>query len=249
MGYSTIAQLTARLGLSKAQINGFIRRGDLHVEQHGGHGRAVTIRPAEAEAFIRFIEATRAAAPDPDRLRGAYCQDVPGGRCVCRCHLVRAGKERRAVKESRGARRAPGAWLPAHDTALATLIATGTAPEQIAPALSAQFSVPRSVHAVRQRIRKLDLSTRDGWVSGEDLIRTLGVYRRRIAQYEAGGLLNRAEYGRWRRYREADVEQLIRAQAGRSIDPRRVKHPAWRSLAEVSAIANMRGGRGEGVTA
>lgn len=230
---STIKDLMARLGMSKAQIAGFIRRGDLHVEQHGGHGAAVTIRPAEAEAFIRFVDSVRAAAPDPDRKRGSYCQDMPDGRCICRCHRMRASKQRRG-------RPAKGAWLPPHDKALTALVKAGHAPERIAVLISERFSVLRTAHAVRQRIRKLELSTRDGWVSGEDLIRDLGIYRRRIAQYEAMGLLDRAEYGRWRRYSKASVERLIASQAGLTIDPRRIRDPRLRSLAEVSARVNAR---------
>lgn len=231
-GHYTIRDLMTRLDLSKDQVRGFIRRGDLHAERHGG--RSIFIPPAEAEAFIRFIESTREKTPDPERSRGAYCQSAANGRCVCRCHYVQTGREQR------GAKKPKDAWLTRHDEALSGLVEAGMPPDQIAEELSKRFRLPRTVHATRQRIRKLGLSTRDGWVSGEDLVRTLGTYRRRIEQFEASGLLQSADYGRWRRYSLASVEQLIRDQAGRTIDPRRVKNPAWRSLAEVSAVVNAR---------
>ncbi len=188
------------------------------------------VAPDEAEAFVQFVERARSGTPPPNRLRGAYCQDVPGGRCWCRCHA-----ERKAKHPSRW-----DAWLPSHDDALRSLIADGAAPERCAEILSERFPVFRSRHAVQLRIKHLGLSSRDGWVSGEDLIRLLGVYRRRIQQFEARGLLTPNAYGRWRRYRAAEVEALISSEAGATIDPRRVRDPRFRSLAETAAIANRR---------
>lgn len=235
--YCTIRDLTNRLGMSKDQLRGFIRRGDLHVERDGPAGRALRIPRPEAEAFVRFVESARASAPDPDRPRGMYCQDAPG-RCICRCHRVRAAKDRRRAFGGHG--RAWNSWLASHDDALRQLVAACTPPWEIAEALSARFSVPRTAHAVKLRIKQLGLSTRDGWVSGEDLIRGLGLYRRRVGQFEAQGLLTPAEYGRWRRYSLAEVAALVKAQAGLTIDPRRVRDPRFKAIAETAAVANRR---------
>ena len=223
--YVTISQLSTLTGMSKDQLRGFRKRGDLHVEHRG---RSVLVPRAEADAFVRFVQQATATRP-----RGSYCQDIPGNRCMCRCHLMRMGKLRQVVPVARS-------WQPRHDQILRDLVSAGTAPEQIAPILFERTAVARSVHAVRQRIRKLGISTRDGWVSGDDLIRTLGLYRRRVQQYETQGLLTPNSYGRWRRYAFAQIEALLQSEAGLTIDPRRVKDPHWRSLAETAAIVNRR---------
>lgn len=233
VGY-TVQQVMARLGVSKAVVMNAIKRGDLHAQRYGS-GRRLFVEPAEAEGFIQAVEAARASAPDPQRSRGSYCQSALGGRCFCACHANRRTKDRQRNKRT-GWR----AWLTVHDAAVRELAAAGNSPEQIAAAITARFSLERSAFAVRQRIRKLGISTRDGWVSGEDLIRTLGVYRRRVAQYEAQGLLRAAEYGSWRRYPLPMIEALIASQAGLTIDPRRVKDPRWRTLAETAAVVNRR---------
>lgn len=228
----TIKDLMARLNVSKDVIRAAIRRGDLHALRFGSR---LVIEPAEAEGFIRFVESQRAAAPDPDRPRGSYCASAPGGRCICRCHLISVGMQKLGPKAVR-----PDAWLPAHDTAIKRLIRKGRTPEQVATELTASFHIPRTAEAVKRRLCKLGISAREGWVSGEDLVRTLGVYRRRIQQWEANGILEGASWGSWRRYPLASVEALIRSQAGHTIDPRRIKNPQWKSLAEVSALVNAR---------
>lgn len=232
MSQYTIKDLMARLGLSKDVVRAAIRRGDLHTLRVGSR---IVIDPAEAEAFILFIDSQREAAPDPNRPRGSYCASAPGGRCICRCHLISDGMRRIGPKAVR-----KDAWLPKHDTAIKALVESAMTPDQVAVALTDRFHIARTGESVRRRMVKLGLSSREGWVSGEDLVRTLGLYRRRLQQFEASGLLQGTSWGAWRRYPLAMVEELIRAQAGLTIDPRRIKNPAWKSLAEVSAVANRR---------
>ncbi len=120
------------------------------------------------------------------------------------------------------------------------MVGGGLSPEKVSEQLTARGPVPRTVASVRIRINKLGRSTRDGWMSGEELIRQLGVYRARVSWFEAQGLLTRAQWGRWRRYAIVEVEALIASQAGLTIDPRRVKDARLRSLAETAAIVNRR---------
>jgi hypothetical protein len=229
-GFVAPRDLARQLGMSKGLLDGFVRRGDLHVTRCG---RWRLIPLAEAAAFTAWIARQM---PPPDRPRGAYCRDVPGGRCACRCHALR-----RSAGEDTSRERRWNAWLPEHDAYVRRLVGHGVSPEAIAERISARFKGrPRTPLAVRQRIRKLDLSMRAGWMSGEDLMRALGIYRRRIAQYEAQGLLTNAPWGRWRRYADRDIDALIRAEAGITIDPRRVRDPRLKALAETSASVNRR---------
>jgi hypothetical protein len=130
--------------------------------------------------------------------------------------------------------------MPSQDATLRELVASGLDPEQIAAELTKRGPVPRSKFAVRKRLNALGLSTRDGWMSGEDLIRSLGIYRARVTWFEQQGLLTPSTWGRWRRYRIAEVEALIESQAGLTIDPRRVRDPRFKALAETAAAVNRR---------
>lgn len=231
-GFVKLLTLAREVGLTKEHIRSFARRGDLHVVRLG---KSVLVPPDEAAAFRAFIDRIRVSQPDPNRLRGAYCQSAPGHRCVCGCHQTRAGKAKP------GANTRWDSWLRHHDALLTDLVEQGHPPDVIAPIISERFSVPRTGHAVGLRIRKLGLSRRDGWMSREDVERLLGIsHQKRMERYEAQGYLPTAAYGRWRRIRRADVERLVRDQAGVTIDPRRIIDPTLKALAETAAIVNRR---------
>jgi hypothetical protein len=72
-GFVAPRDLARQLGMSKGLLDGFVRRGDLHVTRCG---RWRLIPLAEAAAFTAWIARQM---PPPDRPRGAYCRDVPGG--------------------------------------------------------------------------------------------------------------------------------------------------------------------------
>lgn len=160
------------------------------------------------------------------------CRSQPGG-CGCHCHAIARGK-------AESTRLPRDAWLTLHDAVIKERVKAGVPPAEIATELSERFPVPRTAHAVRRRIVQLGISTRDGWWSRWEASKLLGLSKEALARIEEAGAITPQPFASWRRYREADIHRLIRAQAGLTIDPRRVKHPAWKSLAEVSARVNAR---------
>jgi hypothetical protein len=176
---------------------------------------------------------TKADGENPPPRRDAWpCRSQPGG-CGCHCHALVKGK-------ARSARRARDAWLPEHDALILEMVKRGEAPAAIAEALSVRFPIPRSEQGVRRRLVRLGISTRDGWWSRWETSRMLGVSKDTLARLEGDGLLEPQPFATWRRYRADDIERLVREQAGHRIDPRRVRDPRLRSLAEVSALVNAR---------
>lgn len=162
------------------------------------------------------------------------CPDVPEG-CHCRCHAIGLGKA--AQKTTRA-----DAWTKAHDNALKSWAHDGHRVDALAELLTERFGIPRTALAVRRRLRQIDVSIRDGWWSMTDLIPLLGLSKTSLLNAERQGGLPSVEHGRWRRYSVADVERFITQAAGVTIDPRRVRDPRLRALAEVSATANARVG-------
>lgn len=231
-GFARLVDVARRAGITYEHAKQLANRGDLYDVRIG---RWRMVPTDEADAFVAFIERLRVSSPDPDRKRGRYCYGSPGKRCLCPCHASAAGKTKA------GAKRRLDAWTRQQDEMLRALLADGGSPSSIAEALASRFpDVPRTPLAVRERIHRLGLSRRDGWLSGEEVIEMLGVYRRRVQDYEARGLLTAAPWGRWRRYRLAEVEALVRQEAGLTIDPRRVLDPKLKSVAEVAAVVNRR---------
>lgn len=132
------------------------------------------------------------------------------------------------------------AWTTRHDDVLTKLVNDDHHPADIAAMLSERFHVPRTDLAVRRRIKHLGLSRREGWYSRTDLIAMLGLHQRKLEALEQAGAIEPTRYGAWRRYPTATVEQLVREHAGSLIDPRRVRDPKLKALAETSAIVNRR---------
>ncbi len=162
------------------------------------------------------------------------CPDVPTG-CACRCHAIGL------ARSSQGATH-PNAWTKAHDALLLELCLDGVTVTAIADRLTERFGISRTPLGVRQRLKKLGASRRDGWWTLNELVEVLGTSRRTLVTAEQAGLLPGAEYGRWRRYRAPDVEAFVKQAAGRIVNPARVRDPRLRSLAEVSARVNARAG-------
>lgn len=165
--------------------------------------------------------------------RGYPCRDIPDGLCYCRCHAVSLAPKKRR-------RHRPNAYLPSHDALVRAMVEQGDHPAVIAATLSERFGIARTEGSVRQRMRLLGLSSRVGWWSRDDVIRLLGIPWQRLVALEQAGRIDGVEYGRWRRYRLHDLEELVRSEAGRGIDPRRVRDRRLRALAETAALANRR---------
>lgn len=228
-GFVKPMALARQAGMSKDQLYGFIRRGHVAAVRVG---RTLMVPRSEADAFLARVAAQPAT---PIAFRGYYCRDNPGGRCFCRCHATRRTNDQRNKPQKRW-----DIWKPQHDEAITALVLEGHHPEVVARIISERFAIPRSQDSVRRRLSQLGVSIRDGWYSRDDLAKMIGVHHRKIAQWEQDGLLPVAEYGRWRRIAKADVDAVVAAQAGLAIDPRRIRDPRLRSIAETSAIANRR---------
>lgn len=164
------------------------------------------------------------------------CRSAPGG-CACHCHALSRGR-------ATGKEPNRNAWKKAHDALLRERLAEGDSPSEIARLLTERFKVERTAAAVRLRMTRTGLTSRDGWVSRFEAGVLLGVGRKQMATWDAGGLLPSHPFGSWRRLRRSDLEAFVKAHAGLLFDARRVKDARLRSLAEVAAVANRRRAQG-----
>ena len=169
------------------------------------------------------------------------CVDGPDP-CPCRVHARIKARQRTRQRERRaGAPRDQyNRWTPEHDGLLRRLLSFGQTPEHIAEMLTRTYAVPRTPTAVKVRAVRLGRSLRDGWYSATETYRMLGVSDWTLREWTRQQRIPSSRWGRWLRYRQADVEQFVVDQAGRLIDPRHVRDPRLRSLAETAAVVNRR---------
>lgn len=166
------------------------------------------------------------------------CVDGPDP-CPCRVHQAQISSARR-YRARKGRPAQYNKWFPRHDALLLERLDAGDSPEEIAHALTETFTVPRSANAVKLRITRLGRSLVSGWATRAEVSRRLGLPLEALARLDASGALPSTPYGTWIRYRLADVEAFVKAQAGLLIDPKRVRDPHWKALAETAAIVNRR---------
>lgn len=167
------------------------------------------------------------------------CVDGPEP-CPCRYHARIKARQRAKRLGGGTARSQYNAWKGQHDALLIERLDAGATPEEIAHELTRRFKVPRTANAVKIRIPRLGRSLLEGWWTGAETARRLGLSWEVLQRLTDQGALIGCPYGAWTRYRVADVEAFVRAHAGTLIDPRRIRDPRLRSLAETSAIANKR---------
>lgn len=225
--YLRPSEFGALVGVSDAQARRLIRAGAVPAIQVGNRFK---ISRDAVDAFI----AARATPVVGVKAQGYPCRDAPGGRCFCRCHAVRF-----AAQASRKKTRSD-AWTFLQDEMIRVLISEALDAPAIAERLTDHFGIRRGVDAVRRRVAHLGLSLRDGWWSRSDVARMLGISVQRMQRLERQGYLGVHPHGRWRRVKEADIEAFVREHAGALFDPRRVKDPRFKTLAETAAIANRR---------
>lgn len=223
------ADLAKLLGVDRILVRNLIRRGIIGAISLSP--KVMVVPVTEAQAVLEYIAHKSKLTKRRDQWP---CKSSPGG-CVCHCHALTAGR-------ARGKRVAANQWLPAHDARLLALLRAGDSPEVIAEKLSGEISIFRTAQAVRRRLTILGtpVSSRSGWWSRTEVSEKLGLGEKRLAALEAQGALPSQPYGRWRRYQNSQVRAVVEQFAGTLIDPRRVRDPQLRSLAETSAIVNQR---------
>lgn len=170
--------------------------------------------------------------PAPPAPNAWPCKSQPGG-CLCRCHAIVTAKATDKTRQR-------NYWSAKEDDAIRRMLASGETLTAIADAVSQISGRHRTVPALKNRIVRLGISSRENWFTRTDLCYRLGVSPATFVGWVQVGLIEETRYGRWQRYSPEHVEAFVKAHAGVVLNPRFVKDRHLRSLAETSAIANRR---------